>query len=640
MNPLWIEYMYILLSFEPFPYCDVRTSMKSEEKEYIELILSNSYNAFSHSQYNCYHDLFVGFIANHSQANFGWLKNWKAQYHDGKSKDKRYYPELFKKICFYLIISHDMSNSDFYKAVGLKNNAINDWHVSPQYRRRSKLQFDIAVIKGNLRVRTKEREYTKLPLVRNGLKQAYIMNIVQNMYFEWCRQYAEQENFKAYKMHDKPIFVDVFTGTGTVAANINIPSAFKVLNDFDPNIVCMIYVILYHRNDVAKRLCEFHNSYVSKGEVPAGGYARYTEEKYVEDFFTSDYDKYKGKIKGEYHKNFILSARNLFNYCKYYLKNASLKVKLFERENAKSSIHNMIEIAACSLYYMSFKGNSKTNDADINGVDCDGYKKYMIEILKCKLENYSDNDSFEVQAKILMREKAIDVSSILKFPYWKKRLRNSIIASFSFEELFSDDISDAVSSVENTAKNEKCTMEDVFYYLDSPYFLTKQYMVKFADCKHKLMLDCLRGSNFKWIFSMQYHKKSYKNKGAVGRGKIKIKDYLTYYEGFLHELKQNGKVYEIGEKNDGAMRNELFVVLFDYQSIKNKFNQVSKPEGQEMLIANFDSSAVISYGCEYVQLPFITFLECVKADMDYAEMVNLAYELRREELIKLHGLNI
>lgn len=649
MNPRWIEYMYILLSFEPFPYCNVRTSMKTEEKEYIELILTNSYNTSSYPQYNCYHDLFVGFIANHSQDNFGWLKDWKAQYHDGKSKDKKYYPELFKKICFFLITSHDISNSKFSEAVGIKNNAINDWHVGFKYRRMSKLQYYIEDTNGNLRVYSRGRGYTKLSLVRNGLKQPYITSIVQSMYFEWCRQYAEQEDNKAHKMYDKPIFVDAFTGTGTIASNMSVPSGIKVLNDLDHNMVCMIFMLIYHRREVAKRLCKFHNKYVSRGMIPACGYEEYKKSEYEEHFVKTNNKKYKGKKMGRTHKKFILNARNLYKYCEWYLQNSKITEKLFDKgmeiqgSNNAQDCSDKVEIAACSIYCMSFKSPYGTNDSDLRGIDCDTYKKYMKDILKCKLINYKAENAFDNKAKLLMGEKAVYKSDMLSFPDWKEGLRNSIIASFSFEELLSNDIKDAVSSVKNKAKDENCTMKDVFYYFDSPYFRATQYRVKFDDSSHEIMLGKLRNSDFKWIFSMQYSKNELKDKDEKKERektkirkirKIRIKDYFTYCKGFAYEFELNGKEYVIDEERDYEKEKDLFVILFDYPNIKKQ------PASQEMLIANFDSSAVIPYKCEYVQLPFNTFLDYVEAGKDYNDIVTEACRLKMQDLIEKHMLSI
>lgn len=74
----------------------------------------------------------------------------------------------------------------------------------------------------------------------------------------------------------------------------------------------------------------------------------------------------------------------------------------------------------------------------------------------------------------------------------------------------------------------------IFLYLDSPYFLTTDYDIPFQDEEHKQMLDLLRGSAFKWLFSMkckdwaEFKPKSGQKKRAAGQRRIM--NYLTYYK--------------------------------------------------------------------------------------------------------------
>ena len=79
--------------------------------------------------------------------------------------------------------------------------------------------------------------------------------------------------------------------------------------------------------------------------------------------------------------------------------------------------------------------------------------------------------------------------------------------------------SEAILDIEK----EEGNMADTIYYLDPPYFLTKQYNCGFSDDLHLKMLKWLRETECNWVFSC----KSYitnNNLPAKRDGNIFIKD--------------------------------------------------------------------------------------------------------------------
>lgn len=140
------ELMLELLTYEPFG------KFLPEEEEYIREILSGNDNP--PPSLAKFHELFLGFYNYYVQniqngqkgqngnfKNVSWLQRWKNTYHKNKnytnsSKSGRvYYPLLFKKICFYIIVRGNFSDKDFIGQIGLPNNCINKWDISPQFRR-------------------------------------------------------------------------------------------------------------------------------------------------------------------------------------------------------------------------------------------------------------------------------------------------------------------------------------------------------------------------------------------------------------------------------------------------------------------------------------------------------------------------
>ena len=143
-----------------------------------------------------------------------------------------------------------------------------------------------------------------------------------------------------------------------------------------------------------------------------------------------------------------------------------------------------------------------------------------------------------------------------------------------------------------------------FLYLDSPYFLTTDYDIPFQDKEHKQMLDLLRNSSFKWLFSMKCMDwATFKSKNESQRrssGQRRIMNYLTYYKGFVRkfdiDLEKNLYVQNVPAQKLPKNADNLYIILFN----KNY---------DEMMICNFDIRRAIPYNEDgAVIMPFREFL--------------------------------
>ena len=198
--------------------------------------------------------------------SLGWLRDWKNKYYpvnDGMIDGREIYPVLFKKISFFILVeahkgdskkkNTEMSDKEFIQAVGLRENIFNKWHISPRYRK--KVNRD---------------SYSSITLSRNGKKQPYLTTAIKRVYYEAGRQEAEENlidsdtttEWVAPKLNQLPRFIDVFAGTGTVAASVGANES--VVNDIDVGVACFLYSMSHDSKEVRQRLAQLHNNFVSK----------------------------------------------------------------------------------------------------------------------------------------------------------------------------------------------------------------------------------------------------------------------------------------------------------------------------------------------------------------------------------------
>ena len=494
-----IELMLKLLTYEPYE------KVSGNEKDYIDKVLSEKFTsdtAVTNKEYIIYDELFRGFMdfLNYSSTgifwkgiqwnSLGWLRDWKNKYlpvDNGMIDGRELYPVLFKKICFFILVEAykgnsdkkdtEMSDKEFIQAVGLRENIFNKWHISPRYRK--KVNRDA---------------YSSITLSRNGKKQPYLTTAIKRVYYEAGRQEAEENlidsdtitEWVAPKLNQLPRFIDVFAGTGTVAASVGANES--VVNDIDVGVACFLYSMSHDSKEVRQRLAQLHNNFVSKDL--SEGQELYTAEQWQKHRETKAYEKYLGNQKFE---ELMVCLRNNYVYIyKKYVQATRGVVLDFENASA-NDIEMFYDIGVAWLFLNSFKPKQKRGN-QFNAIDMDieAYKKYLRTVLMVK---YKDDKKYEKYHQ----QDASDATFLEKY-----RLKKSQV---KFEKGIK-----YMDSLKNTiVKNEDFYTviqgySDGFIYLDSPYFLTTDYTVPFQDEEHKDMLDILRYADFNWLFSMQYKK--------------------------------------------------------------------------------------------------------------------------------------
>lgn len=636
-----IELMLKLLTYEPYE------KVSGNEKDYIDKVLSEkitSDTVVANKEYIIYDELFREFMdfLNYSSKgilwksiqwdSLGWLRDWKNKYYpvnDGMIDGRELYPVLFKKICFFILVEAykgnsekkdtEMSDKEFIQAVGLRENIFNKWHISPRYRK--KVNRD---------------SYSSITLSRNGKKQPYLTTAIKRVYYEAGRQEAEENlidsdtttEWVAPKLNQLPQFIDVFSGTGTVAASVGANES--VVNDIDVGVACFLYSMSHDSKEVRQRLALLHNNFVSKDL--SEGQELYTAEQWQKH--KKNYEQY---INNQKFEDVMIRLRNNYVYIhNQYVKATTGVVLNFENVSA-NDIEMFYDIGVAWLFLNSFKPKQKRGN-QFNAIDMDieAYKKYLRTVLMVK---YKDDKKYEKYHQ----QDASDATFLEKY-----RLKKSQV---KFEKGIK-----YMDSLKNTiVKNEDFATviqgySDGFIYLDSPYFLTTDYQIPFRDEEHKEMLDVLRNSEFDWLFSMQYNE-GFKNKQKKHEsdrkknqknGKPIIKNYRQYYEGFVSPfdvVEENGLPYYVAKK-PLPDSNKLWVLFFygnDAQSHKSK----------EMMICNFDPRRVFPYmeiRDKYLKkndgvavLPFEKFIEFLfdgQYHATYGVMLQKALDWRKNNIIE------
>ena len=566
-----IELMLKLLTYEPYE------KVSGNEKDYIDKVLSEkitSDTVVTNKEYIIYAELFREFMdfLNYSSKgilwksiqwdSLGWLRDWKNKYYpvnDGMIDDRAIYPVLFKKICFFILVEAykgdskkkytEMSDKEFIQAVGLRENIFNKWHISPRYRK--KVNRD---------------SYSSITLSRNGKKQPYLTTAIKRVYYEAGRQEAEENlidsdtttEWVAPKLNQLPQFIDVFSGTGTVAASVGTNES--IVNDIDVGVACFLYSMSHDSKEVRQRLAQLHNNFVSKDL--SEGQKLYTAEQWQRHRETKAYEKYLGNQKFE---ELMVRLRNNYVYIYDKYVQATIGVVLDFDNATTKNIEMFYDIGVAWLFLNSFKQKQgRGNQFNAIDMDIEAYMKYLRNVLMVK---YKDDKKYE---KYHQQDES-DATFLEKY-----RLKKSQV---KFEKGIK-----YMDSLKNTiVKNEDFYTviqgySDGFIYLDSPYFLTTDYTVPFQDEEHKDMLDILRYADFNWLFSMQYKKintdKFKKSEFTKNRksyqeaGHPLIKNYDCYYNGFVKPFVIKSEMNLLYYETDASKNiedNNLWVLFFYYK---------------------------------------------------------------------------
>lgn len=634
-----LELMLKLLTYEPYE------KVSGNEKDYIDKVLSEkitSDTVVTNKEYIIYDELFRGFMGflNYSSKGIlwksiqwdflGWLRDWKNKYYpvnDGMIDDRAIYPVLFKKICFFILVEAykgdskkkytEMSDKEFIQAVGLRENIFNKWHISPRYRK--KVNRD---------------SYSSITLSRNGKKQPYLTTAIKRVYYEAGRQEAEENlidsdtttEWVAPKLNQLPQFIDVFSGTGTVAASVGANKS--VVNDIDVGAACFLYSMSHDSKEVRQRLAQLHNNFVSKDL--SEGQELYTAEQWQRHRESKAYEEYLGNQKFE---ELMVRLRNNYVYIYKKYVQATREVALDFDNDTTKNIEMFYDIGVAWLFLNSFKQKlKKANQFNAIDMDIEAYKKYLHTVLMVK---YKDDKKYE---KYHQQDES-DATFLEKYRIKKSQVK--------FEKGIK-----YMDSLKNTiVKNEDFYTviqgySGGFIYLDSPYFLTTDYTVPFQDEEHKDMLDILRYADFNWLFSMQYkeidtdkfnkseftkNRKSYQEAGHP-----LIKNYDCYYNGFVKPFvikSEMNLLYYVTDASKDIEENNLWVLLFYYKS-----------NNKEMMICNFDSRRNIPYAFEgdkeighHIEImPYNEFLTHLRnrKKSSYNELRTEAHNWRKNNIIE------
>lgn len=632
-----IELMLKLLTYEPYE------KVSGNEKDYIDKVLSEKFTsdtAVTNKEYIIYDELFRGFMdfLNYSSTgifwkgiqwnSLGWLRDWKNKYlpvDNGMIDGRELYPVLFKKICFFILVEAykgnsdkkdtEMSDKEFIQAVGLRENIFNKWHISPRYRK--KVNRD---------------SYSSITLNRNGIKQSYLTTAIKRIYYEAGRQEAEENlidsdtttEWVAPKLNQLPRFIDVFAGTGTVAASVGANES--VVNDIDVGVACFLYSMSHDSKEVRERLAQLHNNFVSR-DLSEG------KELYTVNDWQKHKKYYEQYINNQKFEDVMIRLRNNYVYIHNQYVQATTGVVLNFENASANDIEMFYDIGVAWLFLNSFKQKQRRGN-QFNAIDMDieAYMKYLRNVLMVK---YKDDKKY---VKYHQQDES-DATFLEKY-----RLKKSQV---KFEKGIK-----YMDSLKNTiVKNEDFYTviqgySDGFIYLDSPYFLTTDYTVPFQDEEHKDMLDILRYADFNWLFSMQYKKintdKFKKNEFNKSRksyqdaGHPLIKNYDCYYNGFVKPFvikSEMNLLYYVTDASKDIEENNLWVLFFYYKS-----------NNKEMMICNFDSRRNIPYAFEgdkeighHIEImPYNEFLTHLRnrKKSSYNELRTEAHNWRKNNIIK------
>lgn len=689
------ELMLKLLTYEPF------NKIKGDEKKYIDAVLRKDY-ATSKS-YPLYDELMVAFeeysdlkkqedlkyqkqvekIKNSKKLKksekeeriqkigkieydrtklIQWFKKYYTLSSAGNigkvcyrsSGNRTYYPVLFKKICVCCILDMQLanntrdnaSNAKFFDDFGMRENILNKWHVSTRYM-----------------FLANQDTYSAFRLYRNGLKKPYLTRIIKKVYYESAnqlRQYADTA-----KKYELETFVDVFSGTGTVAASVNANNV--IVNDIDAGASCFLFAFVNYEREVKKVLADFHKQFVSENlcgkelyseeelEYHFVNYARsnvhniskslditqmYDEEYYDQFRYNLSDDEIElGKQNVGIHRKFIKDIRNNYKAMESALDDWNTKYNAFDLSKLPTDIdfsknpntfiskivEDIIEYGVMWFFFWSIRKNNSGRKPFVTDMSEKSYSDYILNVLGF---DYSDTKDYKDYS-----ESGIDAFYVAKYFVEHMNLCEKDI-TFDFDNTHNFFKYMENAKVYNLSyKLLFCLLDDLeeacFYYLDSPYFLTTDYEIPFQDKEHKKMLKILRNASFHWLFSMQYYEGATNKVKSVARPSLKeyhpqIRDYDAYYKGFIREFTENESGYWVVEDGlDDDMLDKLFVILFEDTS------------SNEIMICNFDVRPAIKYGEDAAVLPMRDFLGLEKQKgMKYATIYHHAVEWRQKQIEK------
>lgn len=633
------QIMFQLLTYQPFQI------IRGQEKNYIDSILGKKVKG-RRGNLLPYSSLFTGFVK-YCQMNkaseIEWLKNWIEEYRKGsynKGNSKRTYPILLKKIVYYIILNNKLKdnydsiykgamktvnggkgsrrfeNSDesILKLLNLEHNIMEKWKISPRYRFLSE-----------------ENTYISFKLYRNGIKKPYLVSAIKKAYYEAGRQLLGNQCGKKKSL---PTFVDVFGGTGSVGFSMDAPKT--IINDYDKVMACFLFSFTYYNQFLKKLLCELHTIFLNRR---LSDFSKANNDDDMLNDMVFNYQKIEKDLETlrtdeRYNEIYFSTLKKDLSGIELVNRLKSIGLFLEGQEDGKIDIDEVNYVVMVAAYWFFLngikKGTNKGNRSSRFDISMQSYKQYLLDTLgienkKIKVKKLTDLRNIKLLSE--------DINFGIHDRTRLYSLSNKIeIRNMDFCELFNH-----LGKEENFPKN-------TFFYFDSPYFLTLDYNISFQDDLHKGLLDIVRNTQAKWIFSMQYYlgntdkiNNSQTKKERQNNNKAIIPNYATYYHGFIQELVPNNtdKVYVTNDREDsvkvGEKMKNLWVIFFNNRK-KDKldYNLKEREKTKEILICNFDVRNVFPYNNTEIVVPFSAFLELVDNNTTYMDICKKGLEIREK----------
>lgn len=412
-------------------------------------------------------------------------------------------------------------------------------------------------------------------------------------------------------------FYDVFGGTGTVTANMaGFIKGTRYFNEYDASVANFIWHcsrrfefvkdILddYKTSDI--KLAEYcaKSEYLIAKELDKIGYMPifdmkdtakdiannpdYTVKKRIEGKEVTLNAKYDDKIENL----FNATLDNLENKKDNIAKRLQMEWEVLMKDSVTSYVK--VYIALWYSYYKDLADNTDNNDWR-SQIENRGYSNdnSIVESSRDAVFKFLFVHGFSSRQVSISDATGIDKSGIETFrkhmdaettwlKEFNKRLKGIQITSKSSEDIL--DI-----------EKDEGKMADTIYYLDPPYFLTKQYNCGFSDKLHLKMLNWLRETECKWVFSC----KSYITNNSLPAkrdGDVFIKDKKNgkysleeYFKLFLYppqnsDAENGSHVVEAKEPDETENLKDKLYVYYSYRDDDKKMqNQKSSDKEKKFL---------------------------------------------------------
>ena len=360
-------------------------------------------------------------------------------------------------------------------------------------------------------------------------------------------------------------FYDVFGGTGTVTANMaGFIKGTRYFNEFDTSVANFVWhcsrnfrfmeniLENYKISDI--KLAEYcaRSEYLIAKELDKIGYMPVSSMKDTakdiaddSDFAVQKSEKRKPiSLKDKYYNKIdILENATIEKHqigLNAVAKRLQIELEVLSEESVTS--YMKVYIALWYSYYRDLVNNDNSSvlrsqieacgytDAETRRISQEAVFKFLfVHGFSSRQVSISDATGIDKAGIETFRRHMDKETTWLR--EFNKRLKGVEITSKSSEDIL--DI-----------ERDEGKIKDTIYYLDPPYFLTKQYNCGFADDLHLKMLKWLRETECKWVFSC----KSYITNNSLP-AKRKCQKFIKDKKNGKYSLEEYFKLFLYPPKN-------------------------------------------------------------------------------------------